>query len=141
MYAHQISPAMVKGRSPWSCWSLRARSFKPKRHMVSSQYSQAQAAEKSRAQVNDSLSRRKPEPSELDQDNYSHVAASSVQIRQVLLIDGGLLMELKRWIAKEAGDEGRIVEDQNLTAQAVFDRLDHDQVFRSVGTRLLQCYG
>ena len=102
---------------------------------------QAQATEKSRTQVNDSLSRRKAELSELGEDNFSHVAASSVQIREVLLIDAGLLVEIKRWIAKEATDEGRIVEDSSLTDQAVFDRLDRDQVFRSVATRLLQRYG
>jgi len=104
-------------------------------------YSQPPATEKPRTQSVDSPTSRKPELSELADENYSHVAAASVQIREVLLIDAGLLVELKRWIAKEATDEGRIVEDQNLTDQAVFDRLDRDQVFRSVATRLLQRYG
>jgi polysaccharide export outer membrane protein len=97
--------------------------------------------EKSRTQVSASATRGKPEQSELAEDNFSRVAASSSQIREVLLVDTGLLVELKRWIAKEATDEGRIVEDQNLTDQAIFDRLDRDQVFRSVATRLLQRYG
>lgn len=97
--------------------------------------------EKARLQAAETSTRRKPEASELAEDNYSRVAASSAQIRAVLLIDTGLLVELKRWIAKEATDEGRIVEDQNLTDQAVFDRLDRDLVFRSVATRLLQRYG
>jgi len=96
---------------------------------------------KPRAQAADSATRRKPELSELAEGNYSRVAASSAQIREVLLVDTGLLVELKRWIAKEATDEGRIVEDQNLTDQAIFDRLDRDQVFRSVATRLVQRYG
>src|SRR5579862_7802227 len=104
-------------------------------------YGQMSTTEKPRAQTVDSSTRRKPELSELAEDNYSHVSASSAQIREVLLIDAGLLVELKRWIAKEATDEGRIVEDQNLTDQAIFDRLDRDQVFRSVATRLLQRYG
>ena len=104
------------------------------------QYSQVPATEKFRTQMG-VTSARKPELSELAEDNYSRVAASSVQIRGVLLLDAGLLVELKRWIAKEATDEGRIVEDQSLTDQAVFDRLDRDQVFRSVATRLLQRYG
>jgi len=79
--------------------------------------------------------------SELAEDNFSRVAASSIQIRQVLRLDAGLLVELKRWVAKEATDNGQVVEDQNLTDQAIFDRLDRDQAFRSVATRLLQRYG
>jgi protein involved in polysaccharide export with SLBB domain len=84
---------------------------------------------------------RNREESELAKDNESRVAASSVQIRAVLLRDAGLLVELKHWIAKEATDSGQLVEDQSLTDQAVFDRLDRDQGFRSVATRLLQRYG
>ncbi len=53
----------------------------------------------------------------------------------------GLLVELKRWVAKEATDNGQIVEDTDLTDQAIFERLDRDIVFRSVATRLLQRYG
>jgi polysaccharide biosynthesis/export protein len=84
---------------------------------------------------------RTPAPSELAKDNYSRVAASSVQIRTVLAQDAGLLVELKRWVAKEATDNGQIVEDSDLTDQAIFDRLDRDQAFRSVATSLLQRYG
>jgi hypothetical protein len=51
------------------------------------------------------------------------------------------MVELKRWVAKEATDNGQIVEDRGLTDQAIFDRLESDQVFRSVATRLLQRYG
>lgn len=84
---------------------------------------------------------RGPELSELAKDNLNRVAASSVQIRQVLVKDAGLLVELKRWVAKEAADNGQIVEDSSLSDQAIFDRLDHDVAFRSVATRLLQRYG
>jgi protein involved in polysaccharide export with SLBB domain len=59
----------------------------------------------------------------------------------VLARDAGLLVELKRWVAKEAADNGQVVEDSNLSDQAIFDRLDHDVAFRSVATRLLQRYG
>lgn len=86
-------------------------------------------------------STRPPEPSELAKDNYSRVAASSVQIRVVLVRDAGLMVELKRWVAKEATDNGQIVEDSDLSDQAIFERLDRDIVFRSVATRLLQRYG
>ncbi|HEY6339368.1 MAG TPA: SLBB domain-containing protein [Candidatus Sulfotelmatobacter sp.] len=79
--------------------------------------------------------------SDLAKDNLDHVAASSIQIREVLLKDAGLLVEMKRWVAKEATDNGQVVEDSNLSDQAIFDRLDHDVAFRSVATHLLQRYG
>ena len=50
-------------------------------------------------------------------------------------------MELKTWVAKEATDNGQVVDDSMLTDQAIFDRLDHDIEFRSVATRLVQRYG
>jgi protein involved in polysaccharide export with SLBB domain len=59
----------------------------------------------------------------------------------VLVKDAGLLVELKRWVAKEATDNGQIVEDSSLTDQAIFERLDRDIAFRSVATRLVQRYG
>ena len=83
----------------------------------------------------------RPDASELAKDNYSRVAASAVQIRSVLVRDTGLLVELKRWVAKEATDNGQIVEDSDLADQAIFARLDRDIVFRGVATRLLQRYG
>lgn len=78
---------------------------------------------------------------DLAKDNLNRVAASSAQIKAVLIKDAGLLVELKRWVAKEATDNGQVVEDASLSDQAIFDRLDHDIVFRSVATRLLQRYG
>jgi len=84
---------------------------------------------------------RVPELSELARDNLNRVAAASFQIREVLVKDAGLLVELKRWVAKEAADNGQVVEDSELTDQAIFDRLDRDVEFRSVATRLLQRYG
>ena len=79
--------------------------------------------------------------SELAKENLSRVAASSFQIRAVLVKDTGLLVELKRWVAKEATDNGQVVEDAKLSDQAIFDRLDRDVAFRSVATQLLQRYG
>src|SRR5579864_1444057 len=79
--------------------------------------------------------------SELAKENLNRVAASSAQIKAVLIKDAGLLVELKRWVAKEATDNGQVVEDSNLSDQAIFDRLDHDVAFRSVATRLVQRYG
>jgi protein involved in polysaccharide export with SLBB domain len=78
---------------------------------------------------------------DLSQENLLRVAASAIQIRTVLIKDEGLLVELKRWIAKEATDNGQVVEDSKLTDQAIFERLERDIAFRSVATRLLQRYG
>ena len=78
---------------------------------------------------------------DLSQENLLRVAASAIQIRGVLLKDEGLMVELKRWVAKESTDNGQVVEDSKLTDQAIFDRLERDVAFRSVATRLLQRYG
>jgi len=77
----------------------------------------------------------------LTQENLGRVAASAGQIGSVLVRDEGLMVELKRWVAKEASDSGQVVEDSNLTDQAIFERLERDVAFRSVATRLLQRYG
>ena len=49
---------------------------------------------------------RTPETSDLAQENLNRVAASAAQIRAVLAKDEGLMVELKRWVAKEAADSG-----------------------------------
>lgn len=90
---------------------------------------------------NASASVRPAEPSDLAKENLSRVAASSEQLRVVLLGDPGILVELKTWVAKEATNSGQVVEDSLLTDQAIFDRLDRDVAFRSVATRLVQRYG
>jgi protein involved in polysaccharide export with SLBB domain len=84
---------------------------------------------------------RPVEPSDLDQENLQRVAASSAQIQAVLVKDPGILVELKRWVAKEATDNGQVVDDAALADQEIFDRLDRDVEFRSVATRLVQRYG
>ena len=84
---------------------------------------------------------RAEEPSELALENLGRVAASATQIRGILVKDEGLLVELKRWVAKEATDNGQVLDDSTLTDQAIFDRLEQDVTFRSIATRLLQRYG
>ena len=79
--------------------------------------------------------------SDLARGNLDRVAASSIQIREILLKDAGLLVELERWVAKEATDNGQVLLESDLSEQSVFDRLDRDVTFRSVATRLLQRYG
>jgi polysaccharide export outer membrane protein len=84
---------------------------------------------------------REPEASELANENYSRAAASAAQIKSVLAKDAGLLVELKRWVAADATSNGQIVEDSDLSDDAIFDRLERDVAFRSAATNLLQRYG
>src|SRR5246127_2520727 len=79
--------------------------------------------------------------SELGRENLSRVAASAADIKAVLLKDTGLLVELKRWVAKDATGHGQIISDGDLTDDAIFDRLEMDTQFRSVATLLVQKYG
>ncbi len=86
--------------------------------------------------------RQSPMPSsELGQENMSLVAASPADIKAVLTEDAGLMVELKRWVAKDATDHGQIVSESDLTNDAIFDRLQTDVRFRSIATLLLQHYG
>ena len=87
---------------------------------------------------------RRPAPlasSELGRENLSRVAASAGELKLVLLKDAGLLVELKRWAAKDATDHGQIVSDVDLTNDAIFRRLEEDVQFRSIATQLVQKYG
>ena len=79
--------------------------------------------------------------SDLTKDNLDRVAASAAQLKAVLLQDTGLIVELKRWIAQDASDSGQVIADEDLTDDAVFERLTNDVKFRSVATRLVQKYG
>jgi hypothetical protein len=58
-----------------------------------------------------------------------------------LLLDAGLLVELKRYVAKEATDNGQIIDDSNLTDFRIFERLERGVPFRSFATKLVQKYG
>src|SRR6267154_1629188 len=79
--------------------------------------------------------------SELGRENLSRAAASPTDIKAVLIKDAGLMVELKRWLAKDATGHGQIVSDSDLTDEAIFDRLEMDVQFRSVATLLVQRYG
>jgi polysaccharide biosynthesis/export protein len=79
--------------------------------------------------------------SDLARQNLERVAASATQIEAVLHKDPGLMVELKRWVAKDATEHGQLVSDSDLTDQAIYDRLEIDVQFRSVATDLLQKYG
>ncbi len=79
--------------------------------------------------------------SELAIQNLSRVAASASEVKSVLLKDTGLMVELKRWVAKDATDHGQLVSDSDLTDDAMFERLESDVQFRAVATLLVQRYG
>ena len=79
--------------------------------------------------------------SELGRENLSRAAATATEIKAVLLKDTGLLVELKRWVARQATSHGQILSDSDLTDDAMFDRLETDVQFRSVATLLVQKYG
>src|ERR1700674_1519172 len=49
--------------------------------------------------------------SDLAKGNLDLVAASSIQIREILLKHPGLLVELERWVAKEATDNGQVLRE------------------------------
>jgi polysaccharide biosynthesis/export protein len=79
--------------------------------------------------------------SELARQNMAHVSASVGQIVAILHRDPGLLVELKRWIAKDATDHGQLVSDADLADEAILERLEIDVTFRAEATLLLQKYG
>lgn len=102
----------------------------------------AQQAEPKRVQERSTPGlRQQAGQSELEKENLNYVAAAPALIKEVLIKDPGLLVELKRWIAKEASDNGQVISEEDLTDNAVFDRLTTDVAFRSVATRLVQRYG
>src|ERR1700747_619196 len=78
---------------------------------------------------------------DLTRDNLDFVAASALQLKAVLVRDTGLMVELKRLIAKEASNNGQVIAEQDLTDAAVYERLANDVKFRSIATRLVQKYG
>jgi polysaccharide export outer membrane protein len=79
--------------------------------------------------------------SDLASQNMNKVAASASDIKAVLLKEPGIMVELKRWVAKDSTDHGQIVGETELSEYAIFDRLDNDVEFRSVATILVQRYG
>jgi polysaccharide export outer membrane protein len=103
--------------------------------------SHAQENDGRRVQRDSTSLGRQAQPSDLSKENSDRVAASAAQIKEALVKDGGILVELKRWVAKEATDNGQIIDDSSLTDDAIFLRLEQDVAFRSIATRLLQRYG
>ncbi len=51
------------------------------------------------------------------------------------------MVAVKQLVADEATSAGQIIDESDLTEEAIFDRLETDPVFRSSVTRLVQQYG
>jgi polysaccharide export outer membrane protein len=87
---------------------------------------------------------QRPNPinnSDLARENLSHVAASAADVKTVLVKDTGLMVELKRWVAKDATQHGQVLTENDLSDDAIFNRLVSDIEFRSVATQLVQRFG
>ena len=74
-------------------------------------------------------------------DNLDRVAATPEQILEILNREAGLMVELKRQIAEDAGESGQILEESDLTESAVITRLHADLHTRVLATKLLRAYG
>ncbi len=74
-------------------------------------------------------------------DNLDKAAASADQLLEVLNREPGLMVEMKRLLAQDAGASGQILEEADLTDGAVAELLRLDLRARVLATRLLQRYG
>ena len=99
--------------------------------------SQGQAGEPSRQAPGVLLSSAAP----LEAANLDMVAASTSQIRAVLVENPGLMIELKRLLAEQATEFGQVLTAEDLTNEALYEKLDSNLRFRAAATRLLQRYG
>jgi polysaccharide biosynthesis/export protein len=79
--------------------------------------------------------------SDLARQNLSRVSASATEIKTVLVKDPGIMVEIKRWVAKDATQHGQVLTEDDLTDDAIFNRLVSDVEFRSIATQLVQRYG
>ena len=80
-------------------------------------------------------------PPDIISDNLDRVGASADRLLDVLNKEAGLMVELKRLLAQDAGTSGQILEESDLTDGAVAERLRSDLRARVLATRLLQRYG
>jgi len=78
---------------------------------------------------------------DLAADNLDHVAATAEEILEFLKRDAGLMVELKRLLARDAAAAGQLLDETDLTDPAVIERLQEDLRARVLATRLLQRYG
>lgn len=79
--------------------------------------------------------------SELDHQNMARVAATVGQLVAIFHRDPGMMVELKRLVAKDATAHGQLISDADLTDEAIYDRLENDLPFRAMATDLVQRFG
>ena len=85
--------------------------------------------------------KRPSSASDLVSENMARVAATADQILAAVNKDSGLMVELKTIYAQEAGLNGEVLEEKDLTDAAVEARLRQDLRLRMLATKLLQRYG
>ena len=83
----------------------------------------------------------KRKPGDIVSDNVAHVAATPEQILGVLNRDPGLMVEMKRLYAEQAGLRGQILEETDLSDSSLAEQLRQDLRLRALATKLLQRYG
>jgi hypothetical protein len=79
--------------------------------------------------------------SDLSKENQSLVAASEMEIENILRANAGLMIELKHWVAREATEQGQLISESDLSDLTIRERLHDDAKFRAAATELLQRYG
>jgi polysaccharide biosynthesis/export protein len=105
---------------------------------LSQQQSQQGAEQRSGSEAPARVSVRPPD---IISDNLDRVAASADQILEVLNKEPGLMVEMKRLLAQDAGASGQILEESDLSDVSVAERLRSELRARVLATRLLQRYG
>jgi hypothetical protein len=67
-----------------------------------------------------SSSRGSGERTDIVTENLKRVAATAEQILDILNRNTGLMVELKRWIAHDAGESGQVLEEERKHGEVIF---------------------
>lgn len=84
---------------------------------------------------------RSPRSADIVTDNLDRVAATAPEILDALTHEVGLMVEFKRLLAQDAGANGQILDEADLSDDSIAERLSTDLHSRVLATRLLQRYG
>jgi protein involved in polysaccharide export with SLBB domain len=82
-----------------------------------------------------------PQRTDIIRDNLDRAAATPEQILENLNKDAGLMLEFKQALARDAGMNGQLLEETDLSEAAIADRLHIDLHSRALATELLRKYG
>ncbi|HKR84129.1 MAG TPA: polysaccharide biosynthesis/export family protein, partial [Terriglobales bacterium] len=85
--------------------------------------------------------RSAPVKSRAEQEAEQRVALSADKIIDLLRQEPGLLLEAKRVLVRKAFEQGRILDPDDLTDEALFDLLRRDQNIRVLVTREIEDRG